>query len=157
MARVREEVEIEAPAERVWSVVHEDLKNAPKWSTNLVKAESLDENPPVRGSRIRYYVKLPGGTRELEVKQTVYSKPKRCAGVFTDGPLEGRWSYSYREAEGVTKLTYEMEFELGGLLRLAGGMLARQYAEGIKKNMKALKRYVEEGKGPRARPQKAAS
>jgi hypothetical protein len=36
-------------------------------------------------------------------------------------------------------------------------MLARQYAEGIKKNMKALKRYVEEGKGPRARPQKAAS
>jgi hypothetical protein len=41
-----------------------------------------------------------------------------------------------------------MDYKLGGLLRFAGGLLARQYAEGIRKSMAALKRYVESGKGP---------
>jgi hypothetical protein len=44
-----------------------------------------------------------------------------------------------------------MDYELGGLLRFAGGLLERQYAEGIRKNMQALKKYVESGKGPKVK------
>jgi hypothetical protein len=40
-----------------------------------------------------------------------------------------------------------MDYELGGLLRFAGGLLAGQYADGIKKNMVRLKAYIESGKG----------
>jgi hypothetical protein len=43
-----------------------------------------------------------------------------------------------------------MDYELAGLLRFAGGLLKGQYAEGIRKNMEALKKYVESGKGPKA-------
>ena len=31
----------------------------------------------------------------------------------------------------------------------AGGLLAGQYAEGIRHNMAALKKYIESGKGPK--------
>lgn len=144
---------IEASPARVWAVVQEDAKNAPKWSSNLVKVEQIDQGPPGKGTRYRYHLDLPGGFKEtLEVEQTAYVRPKHCGGKFTRGPLKGEWSYTYTERkDGSTHLVYEMNYELGGLLRLAGGLLSGQYADGIRENMAALKAYVEAGKGPKSR------
>jgi len=146
-------VNIEASPARVWAVVQEDAKNAPKWSSNLVKVEQIDQGPPGKGTRYRYHLDLPGGFKEtLEVEQTAYVRPKHCGGKFTRGPLKGEWSYTYTERkDGSTHLVYEMNYELGGLLRLAGGLLSGQYADGIRENMAALKAYVEAGKGPKSR------
>ena len=151
MAKVREEIDIEAPAARVWAVVQEDAVNAPKWSSNLAKVEQLGGGVPGKGTQYRYHLNLPGGLKEtLEVEQNVYTKPKRCSGKFTKGPLKGTWSYAYAERkDGSTHVVYEMDYELGGILRFAGGLLAGKYAEGIRDNMVALKKYVEAGKGPR--------
>ncbi|HEY3195350.1 MAG TPA: SRPBCC family protein [Candidatus Dormibacteraeota bacterium] len=150
MTKIRESVDIDAPAERVWAVVQEDATNAPRWSTNVARIDKLDEDPPGKGTRYRYHLELPGGLKEtLEVEQTVYTKPRRCAGRFTRGPLKGTWSYTYTEKGGTTHVVYEMDYELGGLLRFAGGLLAGQYAEGIRSNLGRLKRYVESGKGPK--------
>jgi ligand-binding SRPBCC domain-containing protein len=153
MAKIREEVDIDALPERVWAVVHEDLKNAAKWSGYVRKAEPLDANPPGKGDRVRYHLELPGGFKEaLEVEQSVFTKPRRCAGKFIGGPLKGTWSYSYTTQAGKTHLTYEMDYELGGILRFAGGMLKGQYEKGIRDSMVSLKKYVEAGKGPKAAP-----
>ena len=146
-----ESVDIKASAARVWAVVQEDVEHAPRWSSNLAKVEKLDDGPPGKGTRYRYHLELPGGLKEtIEVEQTVYVKPKRCAGKFTRGPLKGTWSYTYAEKkDGTTHAVYEMDYELSGLLRFAGGLLKGQYAEGIRKSMVALKKYVESGKGPK--------
>jgi uncharacterized membrane protein len=151
VAKLRETVNIQAPASRVWAVVQEDAVHTPRWSSNVAKIEKLDDGSPGKGTRYRYHLDLPGGLKEtLEVEQTVYLKPKRCAGKFTRGPLKGTWSYAYSEnKDGGTHVVYEMDYELGGLLRFAGGLLAGQYASGIRKNMEALKKYVESGKGPK--------
>ena len=150
MTKLKESVDIDAPPERVWAVVQEDATNAPKWSSNVAKIEKLDKEPPHKGTRYRYHLDLPGGFKEtLEVEQDVYNKPKRCAGRFIRGPLKGTWSYTYTEKDGGTHVVYEMDFELTGLLRFAGGLLAGQYASGIRQNMTALKKYVESGKGPK--------
>ncbi|HKW06118.1 MAG TPA: SRPBCC family protein [Candidatus Dormibacteraeota bacterium] len=152
MARIREQVDIEAAPERVWAVVAEDVKNAPKWTTNLDRIDKLDDGPPGRGTRYRYHLDLPGTKVTLEVEQDVYQKPKKCAGRFVKGPLKGTWAYTYTaRKDGSTRLTYEMDYELGGLLRFAGGLLGPQYAAGIHKNMESLKRYIESGKGPKPR------
>lgn len=152
MARIREQVDIDAPPERVWAVVAEDVKNAPKWTTYLDRVDKLDAEPPGKGTRYRYHLDLPGTRVTLEVEQDVYQKPKRCAGRFIKGPLKGTWTYTYSlRKDGTTRLTYEMEYELTGLLRFAGGLLGPQYAAGIHKNMESLKRYVESGKGPKAK------
>jgi uncharacterized membrane protein len=149
MTKLREEVSIEAPVERVWAVVHEDLKNAPKWSSTLQKATLLD-SPPGKGSRIRYDLKLPAWKGAIEVEIKTWTPFRKCAGVFTDGPLEGAWGYSYSHRGEVTRLVYEMDYRLRGMLRLLGGALAGQYASGIRSQMAALKKYVESGKGPKA-------
>ncbi len=153
MARLREEVEIEAPAERVWAVVAEDVRNAPRWSTNLAKVEKLDDGPPGKGTRYRYHLDVPGGAHPtLDVEQDVWSKPKKCAGRFIKGPLKGTWTYTYSQRkDGTTRLVYEMSYELTGLLRFAGGLLGPQYAAGIRDNMGRLKKYIESGKGPKPR------
>ena len=150
MATLREVVDIDAPAERVWAVVAEDVKNAPKWSTNLDKVEKLDDGPPGRGTRYRYHLDLGGVKERLEVEQDVFTRPKKCSGRFVKGPLQGTWSYTYTQRkDGTTRLVYEMDYHLGGLLRLATGVLGPQYAAGIRKNMDRLKAYIESGKGPK--------
>ncbi len=153
MAVIRESVDIDAPPERVWAVVAEDVKNAPRWTSNLDRVEKLDDGPPGKGTRYRYHLSLPGGQRlQLEVEQDVYSKPKKCAGRFIRGPLNGTWTYTYSaRKDGSTRLVYEMDYELAGLLRFVGGLLGPQYAAGIQSNMASLKRYVESGKGPKAK------
>jgi uncharacterized membrane protein len=152
MAKLRETVDIDAPAARVWAVVQEDVKNVPKWSKQVAKVEQLDREPPGKGTRYRYHLDLPGGFKEtVEVEQTAYVKPKRCAGEFIRGPLKGTWSYTYSQTKAGTHVVYEMDYQLGGLLRFAGGLLAGQYAEGIRNNMADLKRYIESGKGPKVK------
>ena len=151
MTRIRETVDIEAPATRVWAVVQEDVVNSPKWTTNMEKVDKLDAGPPGKGTRYRYHLALPGGHKaQLEVQQDVYTRPRQCAGRFIKGPLKGTWSYTYTERkDSSTHVVYEMDFELGGVLRFAGGLLAGQYAAGIRDNMQRLKKYVEAGKGPK--------
>jgi len=150
VARIREQVDIGAPPERVWAVVAEDVKNAPRWTTYLDRVDKLDDGAPGRGTRYRYYLDLPGTAVTLEVEQDVYQKPKKCAGRFIKGPLKGTWTYTYAQRkDGSTRLTYEMDYQLTGVLRFAGGLLGPQYAAGIHKNMESLKRYIESGKGPR--------
>jgi uncharacterized membrane protein len=151
VTKIRESVDIKAPASRVWAVVQEDAVHAPRWSSNLAKVEQLDDDPPGKGTRYRFHLDLPGGLKEtIEVEQTAYAKPKRCAGKFTRGPLKGTWSYTYTgRKDGTTQVVYEMDYELGGFLRFAGGLLSSQYADGLRKNLEALKKYVESGKGPK--------
>jgi len=144
-------VDIDAPPERVWAVVAEDVKNAPKWTTNLDKIDKLDDGPPGEGTRYRYHLNLPGGHKAmLDVEQDVWNKPKKCAGRFVKGPLKGKWTYTYTQRkDGSTRLVYDMDYDLTGLLRFETGVFGPQYAAGIKRNMERLKKYVEAGKGPK--------
>ena len=152
MANLHEVVDVDAPVERVWAVVAEDVKNVPKWSSNVEKIEKLDDGPPGRGTRYRYHLNIGGQHVTIEVEQDVYNKPKKCAGKFVKGPINGTWSYTYTQRkDGSTRLVYDMDYQLGGMLRFATGVLAPQYAAGIRKNMESLKRYVESGRGPRAK------
>ena len=151
MPRLRETIEIGAAPERVWAVVAEDVKNAPKWTSDLEQVEKLDDGSPGKGTRYRYRLSLPGGHKEtIEVEQDVWDKPKKCAGRFIKGPLKGTWSYTYgARKDGTTRLVYEMDYEMTGLLRFASGVLGPQFGAGIRKTLASLKKYIESGKGPK--------
>jgi hypothetical protein len=149
VARIHESVEIEAAADRVWAVVHEDLRNARKWTDYLTRVEIVGGGKPGKGSTVRYHLDLPGGEQVLEVLHRTWQPPRKCAGPFTGGPLKGTWSYTYKEKDGSTRLTYEMDYELGGILRFLGGAFKGAYEDGIRRNLSSLKTYVESGKGPK--------
>jgi hypothetical protein len=145
MARIREEVSIAAPPADVWRAVHEDLAGLPRWAEGLKRAQAVGRATG-NGARVRYELELPGGVRaDLVLEYTAWDRPRRSAGRFADGPLNGTWSYTFRERPGGggTDLLYEMDYEMRGLLRFAGGALRGQYADGIRRGMDRLKRYVE--------------
>jgi uncharacterized membrane protein len=147
MTRIREEITIRAPAAAVWKAVHTDLDNVPRWAGYLRRAESVEGRPGLNW-RVRYDLELPGGfSASLTMLHTDWEPYRRCAGHFVEGPLQGDWSYTYHERQGATHLVYEMNYQLGGLLRFAGGMMRSQYADGIRHGMAALKQYVESAQG----------
>ncbi len=144
MSTIQEEVTIKAPAGSVWTVVHEEMENWPLWSTHLRSAEVVGGGKPRKGSRLRYAFMLPGGKEiGIEMLQTVFERPVRCAGEVVKGPISGTWSWDYRESRGKTRLRYTMEMKLGGVLRLAGGVITDQYAKSMQDTLLALKEYVE--------------
>lgn len=143
MPVIHEEVTIRAPAAGVWRVVHEDLEHAPDWTDYLASAELAGGGRPGKGSRLLYHLDLGAWQGTLELEIDAYEPPRRCTGRFVGGPLKGTWTYTYSEGKGSTHLDYQMDYELTGLLRFAGGLLKGQYEEGIRRSMAALKRYVE--------------
>jgi Polyketide cyclase / dehydrase and lipid transport len=143
MARIREEVSIGAPPSEVWWAVHENLAGLTDWAEHLVRAEAMG-GPPGPGARVRYELALPGGVRaDLVLEYTGWERPRRASGRFAGGPLAGTWSYTYRERHDGTDLLYEMDYEMRGLLRFAGGALRGRYADGIRRGMARLKAHLE--------------
>ena len=143
MTRIREEVSIDAPPREVWKAVHEDLASAPRWAAYLRHAEALPSKPD-EGPRVLYELDLPGGFQvDLVLQYTTWDPPRLATGRFDGGPLDGTWSYSYSPREGGTDLVYEMDYEMRGLLRFAGGVLRGQYEDGIRRGMAMLKEHVE--------------
>lgn len=152
MASVREEVDIAAPVDRVWAVVHEDFPNATKWTNNLERVDILTEGPLRKGTRLRYVLSTPAGKQELEVEHTTVTPDRTCAGKFIKGPIKGGWKYSYAVAGDGTRLTYSMEYEPNGFAaRLFFGAIERQLPSDLAKTLARLKKYIEGG-GGQARP-----
>jgi uncharacterized membrane protein len=143
MAEVRESISIDAPAERVWHAVHEDVRNFTKWTTNVKRVQKVSPGPAGEGTVYRYTLDTPAGEHVLEIEHTEWRKPKRCAGEYVGGPVTGTWSYSYSERDGVTKLTYVSEFRLTGMLRLMTAAFVPHYRAGVRENLRNLKRFLE--------------
>ena len=143
MGRIHEAVTIRASAADVWKVVHLDLDDMPRWAGYVHYAEYLDGWPPGAGSRLRYQLALPAGAPSLVLQQTLWEPPSRCQGLFVGGPVRGSWSYSYAEQDGGTELTYDADYELTGVLKVAGGMLKGRYEQGIRDALRSLKAYIE--------------
>ena len=158
MGSVKESVQIEAPAERVWAVVSEDFKNATRWTSGLDKAEVLTDGPIGKGTRLRYTIRTPAGAQAMEVEHDVYDKPTVTSGRIIKGPVKGTWKYTYSEKGGVTTLTYSMGYEAASfLMRPFMGVIDRQLPADVKKTLLALKKYVESGKGPQIAGSKPAA
>jgi len=150
VAKVRETVEIDAPVEKVWAVVHEDFKNAGKWTSSLDHVDFLTDGPMGKGTELRYTITTGGGKQELEVEHTTVTPGKTVAGRFIKGPIKGTWKYAYAENEGGTKLTYTMDYEPNGFAaRLFFGIIEKQVPSDLKRPLASLKKYVESGKGPK--------
>ena len=144
MGQIRERIDISAPVQRVWQVVHIDIADVPRWSENLLRTEVVGGGRLRVGSELLYVVKLPAGrTQELTLRVEEYDEYQRCAGTLRGGPVRGTWSWSYTVRSKATSVLYESVVQLSGLLRFAGGFVEEQAAVDVRRNLQGLKRYVE--------------
>lgn len=129
---------------KAWDAMHVDLASAKEWSGGQVRLSTVDGGPPGNGSLVRYDVNAAAGLKtSLTLQTTTWEPPQRIAGTFVEGPIRGTWSYSYADEDGATRVTYAMDYELPGLLRLTGRLFRSQYAAGIRQGMEAVRDWLE--------------
>jgi uncharacterized membrane protein len=142
--RIRERIEIDAPVETIWKVVHRDIAKVPLWSKNLLRTEVVGGGPLQLGSELLYVVKLPVGlTQDLHLTVLEYDEYQRCGGSIEGLSMSGTWRWTYRTRGDVTVVTYETDVKLTGMLRFAGRIVEDQVSQDVRRNVEALKEYVE--------------
>jgi uncharacterized membrane protein len=142
--RIRERIEIDAPVETIWKVVHRDIAKVPRWSKNLLRTEVVGGGSLRLGSELLYVVKLPGGlTQDLHLTVLEYDEHRRCGGSIKAPAMSGTWLWTYRTRGTVTVVTYETDVKLTGMLRFAGRIVEDQVGQDVRRNIEALKEYVE--------------
>ena len=141
---MRQQVTIRAPVERVWHAVHVDIPAVPRWSHSLLHTEVVGGGRLRRGSELLYVVRLPmGRTVDMHMRVETYEECSRCTGSVDAAVLRGRWSWRYRTTEDGTVVVYETAVELRGPLRFAGRIAEEQVLGDVRRNLDALKEYVE--------------
>lgn len=144
MPRIREQVEIAAPVDRIWKAVHQDIPKVPRWSKTIARTEVVGGGPVGAGTKLRYTVRLPGGlTQDLELDIATYDLHRRCAGTVSGMALRGTWMWTYRQRKELTVVVYETDVQLRGVLRFAGPIAHEQVRRDVRSDLAALKRHVE--------------
>ncbi|MBJ7602216.1 MAG: SRPBCC family protein [Candidatus Dormibacteraeota bacterium] len=143
MPRVSEEIEIRAPREEVWHVVQEDLAATTEWSQGRMRAATVDGKPAGSGALIRFELTIGGGEQSLVLQNQTWRPPELCAGPIVEGPVKGSFAYSYRKSGVGTLLRFEMDAQLSGLLRFAGGVFKSQLETNLREALSSLKAYIE--------------
>ena len=144
MRTVRQQVTIRAPVERIWHAVHVDIPAVPRWSKSLLRTEVVGGGRLQVGSELLYVVRLPiGRTVDLHLRVEEYEEYRRCAGTVDASVLRGTWGWRYRTHGDATTVVYETAVELKGVLRFAGRVAEEQVLGDVRRNLDALKDYVE--------------
>ena len=125
MSVVEAALEIDAPPERVWSVVA-DPNNLPRWDHHILTVEGVPSHGLTEGTRYRTWVRFMGvrARADLEVQAL---EPQRYARIELRGVLAGTVeTWLQPLAGGRTRLRHRVEY------RFIGGPIGRVLARGVK-------------------------
>ena len=120
-----------------------DVRNLPAWQESALEAEWEGDGPVAIGSRIREKRTFLGRTAESELEVTGYAPDRRFDVEALTGPIRFRIRHSFEEIGGETLLRVRAEAETGGMLRLAGPMVARQAERQFRSDLERLKDVLE--------------
>ena len=145
MSVVTLSVTILRPVENVFAVLTH-VENAAKWSRAF--EEELTTLGPMRvGSRRRAVVpSFAGRTTENVMELTEFEPDRRLAMRGVSGfPFPVRITIDFERQGDGTNLVWVTFLEPGGLLRLAGPLLAAAYKSAFAKDLQTLKSMMESG------------
>ena len=121
-----------------------DLGNDVEWRREWVDAEMATDGPHGVGARYRLTGALLG-RRIATVYETIAYEPNRLAAwKAVSGPLPLTFSRAFEAVEGGTRVTMRYEGDLGGLLNLAGPLLASMGRRQLEGDYPKLKQLLEE-------------
>lgn len=137
MARSEASIEIDRPADEVFPWLLEPEKRL-QWVSGLRSSEPLDE------TSFREVVQEYG--QRVEATATVVrNEPPHALDVTMSGRgFEARAEHRLVERDGRTWLTSTFDVRLGGLGRLAGGIVARQTQRSVEQSLARLKALLED-------------
>jgi len=144
--RVEHEVVIERPPEVVYDYLA-DPGNLRNWQEGLLEVRRAEEGPAAVGDRWVEIRTAMGRRLEAAVELTEAEPGSRFTVVSVAGPVRFRVEHLLQPVEGGTRIAVVGEGEAGGVMKLAGGMVARQLRAGFQASFARLKRILEAGDG----------
>ncbi len=140
--RAETSVDIERPPADVFAVLA-DVARLPEWQTGCVDVELESEGALSVGSRFRQRVVFAGrhATQLVEVQEL---EPDRLLTLrVLSGPLRLQARHALEPVDAGTRLSVVMEGQLGGIGRLAGGLVRRGAEHQFRTWFRRLKALVE--------------
>jgi hypothetical protein len=121
--------------------------NLSKWNSNFASAEWTSSDAPGLGSTYRVLAKMSGGINEGLFEITQWDPPQHYGYKSISRlpfPMESIESVVMLAPKGNgTQITFESQFGLVGMLKLAEGMFSKLAAKGDGDNFDTAKRLLE--------------
>jgi hypothetical protein len=119
------------------------LDNAGKWMPGFVEIEKLTPGPFGVGTRWREVRKVSGQRAEEVFEVTEHQPPSRLGVKFPSKVAPGDAMYSITPMPGGTTVRLDMDVRIKGIARLFSPLFTSMMKSQIRKDMDALKAYVE--------------
>ncbi|MFI0445374.1 SRPBCC family protein [Actinomadura sp. 6N118] len=145
-------LDIHRPPSQVFAFIA-DFRTMPQWYEAVDRVEAMTATSPGKGARFHMVRSLPGGPAHNDVEIIAYVPDEEIAFSSTSGPTPFRYHYRIEPITGGSRLTLDGEISGDGLPGPAarlGGLAARLFKQGMKKNLDTLKQILESPAQPQS-------
>ena len=144
MYKFESSIFINRPQQEVFDYVTNPANN-PQWQSGTESAEWTSDGPPGVGSTFKIVASLLGRKIESVVEITGWDPPNLSRIKSVGGPIPFENTVRLAAQGDGTLLTQNAQAEIGGLFKLAEGLVGKQLDKQFEANNAALKLLLEAG------------
>jgi dehydrogenase/reductase SDR family protein 12 len=126
MTKLREELRTPLARADAFAYVADWGRQA-EWDPNTVSSRPIGEGPPAVGARYALTVKTGPRSVDMEYRITELDPPSRIVLIGEGNGIWARDVISFQDADSGTRVEYEAEIRLQGLLGLVEPLLGRAF------------------------------
>ena len=123
MAHYRASIEIQQPREEVFAYLS-DFSTTREWDPGVVEAERLNGQAVGEGTEFRLVAEFLGRKNELTYRIVEYDPPHAVTFLGENATVVSRDRITFDSTAEGTRVTYDADLALKGLLRIADPLLA---------------------------------
>ena len=141
MIKVKIQMEIEAPPEKVFDLLADHTKH-PLWDPRMIEASFTTEGPIINGSKGITIGEFRGKRVESDIYYDAYDRPKWVSGGATSGMVKGKQTCEFTPTEKGTKINWAFEAQFQGFMRLIEPFTKSTLIKQRQETLEALKTYI---------------
>ena len=120
--------------------------NTSQWSSTTIAAEWTSDGPTGVGSTWHQIDRFLGRKLDSTIEVTIWNPPNQFGYKVVSGPAEGNErTLRFEPQENGTRLTSTFQGEIGGIFKIAKGLVRKQAEKQDKADIEALKPLLEAG------------
>jgi len=142
--KIEKGININRPQLEVFEFISNPTNDA-RWQSSTQSAEWTSEGPPDVGSTIRHVGRFMGRDTISTEEVTSWDPPNKMAIKSLSGPFPLELSTRLEPKETGTHLTVVVQAEMGGIFKIAEGLISKQMGKQFDAALESLKVLLEEG------------
>ena len=151
MAHYTANVETPCPVDEVFAYLS-DFSTTEEWDPSVVEAKRLDGATVGRGSEFRLVAEFLGRKNELTYRIVEYEPPHAITFLGENASVVSRDRITFESTDAGTRVTYDADLALRGLLRVADPLLALAFHRVGDRALAGLRRTLAPSKAPMLSP-----